>query len=61
MRQSLACPLLALLFAAPLPWQSASGAPPAPRAAAATAAAATVDPEAVAALTRMGKANCVAC
>lgn len=56
MRHSLACPLLALLIAAPLPWQSASGAPPAPRAAAATAAAATVDPEAVAALTRMGKA-----
>lgn len=54
MRSCRCCLLLAAVLAVPLALPTASGAPPV--AVAGTAAAATVDPEAIGALTRMGKA-----
>ena len=52
MRSCRSCLLLAAVLAVPLALPIASAAPPAPD----TAASATVDPEAIGALTRMGKA-----
>jgi hypothetical protein len=56
MRPSGTCLLLVMLMTAPLPWSSTASAAPPAAANATSASAASMDPEAINALTRMGKA-----